>query len=119
MLKKHESYDRTGRPVVNAYSSHTRQLGCVFQDMEPAEVFIDFTEELKHTETNPTCKIHESPLYVTLTFETKILRSDIFDQVNLISVAPMLQNLRIGLRKRQSGKSDVPVKQRVGWPKMC
>ena len=25
-----------------------------------AEVFIDFTEELKHTETDPMCKIHES-----------------------------------------------------------
>ena len=36
MLKKHELYDRTGRPV--AYdSSNTRQLGCVFQDMEPAK----------------------------------------------------------------------------------
>ena len=29
----------------------------------------------------------------------------------------MLQNLRIGLRKRRNGKSDVPVKQRGGWPK--
>ena len=25
-----------------------------------AEVFIDFTEELRHAETNPTCEIHES-----------------------------------------------------------
>ena len=25
----------------------------------------------------------------------------------------------IGLRRRQSGKSDVPVKQRGGWPKVC
>ena len=30
----------------------------------------------------------------------------------------MLQNLRIGLRKRRSGKSDVPVKQRGDWPRM-
>ena len=44
-------------------------------------------------------------LYVTLNFETKTLRSDIFAQVKLISAAPTLQNLRIGLRKRQSGKS--------------
>ena len=44
-------------------------------------------------------------LHVTLKFETKILRSDIFAQVNLISAAPTLQNLRIGLRRRQSGKS--------------
>ena len=48
MLKKHESYDRTGRPVLRrdtrhaqghwpvvCSSSNTRQLGCVFQDMEP------------------------------------------------------------------------------------
>ena len=35
MLKKHEGYGA-------------------------AEVFIDFTEELRHTETDPMCKIHES-----------------------------------------------------------
>ena len=35
MLKKDEYHHRTGRPVVNVYSSNTRQLGCVFQDMEP------------------------------------------------------------------------------------
>ena len=52
-------------------------------------------------------------------FETKILRSDIFAQVNLISVAPTLQILRIGLKKRQSGKSKVPAKQRGSWPKVC
>ena len=37
MLKKHESYHRTGRPVV-CNSSNTRQLGCVFQDMEPPKL---------------------------------------------------------------------------------
>ena len=35
MLKKHEQYHRTVRPAVYAYSSSTRQSGCVFQDMEP------------------------------------------------------------------------------------
>ena len=47
MLKKHESYVRTGKLVVRRDTSHerhgpvvcnssnTRQLGCVFQDMEP------------------------------------------------------------------------------------
>ena len=39
--------------------------------------------------------------YVTLKFETKIPRSDRFVQVNLISVAPTLQNLRIVLRRKQ------------------
>ena len=35
MLKKHEQHHRTGRLVLDAYPSSTRQLGCVFQDMEP------------------------------------------------------------------------------------
>ena len=47
MLKKHELYDRTEKPVVCRDTSHerhgpvgcrsanTRQLGCVFQDLEP------------------------------------------------------------------------------------
>ena len=35
MLKKNEHHHRVGRPVKNGYSSNTRQLGCVFQDMEP------------------------------------------------------------------------------------
>ena len=39
--------------------------------------------------------------------------------MNLISVATTLQNLRIGLRKRQSGKSKVPAKQRGSWPTVC
>ena len=34
LLKKNEYHDRTGRPAVYD-SSNTRQLGCVFQDMEP------------------------------------------------------------------------------------
>ena len=34
-----------------------------------------------------------------------------------MSVAPTLQNLRIGLRRRQSGKSKVPAKQRGSWPR--
>ena len=37
MLKKHESYDGTRRPVV-CRSSNTRQLGCVFQDDEPPKL---------------------------------------------------------------------------------
>ena len=35
MLKRNEQHQRTGRPVLDAYSSSTRHLGCVFQDMEP------------------------------------------------------------------------------------
>ena len=35
-----------------------------------------------------------------------------------MSVAPTLQNLRIVLKRRQSGKSKVPAKQRGSWPKV-
>ena len=35
LLRKNEQNYRTGRPVLDAYSSSTRQLGCVFQDMQP------------------------------------------------------------------------------------
>ena len=50
----------------------------------------------RRAETNRTCEIHKG-YCASLKFETKILRSDIFAQVNLMSVAPTLQNLRIGL----------------------
>ena len=43
-----------------------------------------------------------------LTFETRIHRLEWFAHVILISVTPMLQNLRIGLKKRRNGKSEVP-----------
>ena len=69
-----------------------------------AEVIANLAEELRHAETNPTCEIPRQLLHVTLKFVTKILRSDIFAQENFMSVTPMLQNLRIGLRKRQSAR---------------
>ena len=67
MLKKHELYDRMGKPVVCRdtrherhglvvyNSSNARQLACVFQDTEPPKSSSIFAEELKHTETNPMC----------------------------------------------------------------
>ena len=63
-----------------------RQLGCGLSRHEAAEVYL--AEELRHAETNPTCEISRKLLHVTLKFETKILCSDIFAQVNLISAAP-------------------------------
>ena len=84
-----------------------------------AEVVIDFMEELRNTETDPMCKIHKSRCTSRWHSRPKSIARNDFAQVNLISVTPMLQNLRIGLRRRQSGKSKVPVKQRGGWPKVC
>ena len=45
----------------------------------------------------------QKPSYVMLTFETRIHRLEWF--------------ARIGLKERRNGKSDVPAKQRGGWPK--
>ena len=39
---------------------NTRQFGLRISGYGAAEVFIDFTEELKHTETNPMYEIHKS-----------------------------------------------------------
>ena len=63
-----------------------------------AEVFIDFAEELKHTEGNPIFRFTKTVIHHT----------------NIQTQNP---SLGIVLRRRQSGKSKVPVKQRGGWPK--
>ena len=71
MLKKHESCDRTGKPVVCRDTSHERHgpvvqlikyttIGLRIAGYRAAEVFVNLTEELRHAETNPTCKIHKS-----------------------------------------------------------
>ena len=75
MLKKHEQHHRTGRPVVYAYSSNTRQLGCVFQDGAAKSSSIlrkssDIRKPIR------CVKFTKAVLYITLTFETKILRSE-------------------------------------------
>ena len=118
-----KSHERPGRPdvkrdtchdlkqgPVGRRSSNARQLGCVFQDMKPPKSLLRKSSDMQ--KPNPKFKNSRGLLHVILEFETKILRSEIFAQVNLISAAPTLQNLRIGLRRRQSGKSKVPAKQR-------
>ena len=117
MLKKHEQHHRTWRPVVFD-SSNTRQLCCVFQDMEPP----------KSSSMSWKSSDIRKPIRCVKFTKAVARHADIRDQnpslgmicqVILISVTPMLQNLRIGLRKRRNGKSDVSVKQRGSWPKVC
>ena len=55
-----KSFKKNGDKSAVAMLKNTRQLGCVFPGYGAAKVFIDFTEELRHTETDPMCKIHES-----------------------------------------------------------
>ena len=133
MLKKGDWHESVRKPVVNLGKSHDRSgrpdenrdhesiierttIGLCLSRHEAADVYSP--EEPRHAETNSTCKKSRRLFHVTLKFETKILRSDILAQVNLISAAPTLQNLRIGLRRRQSGKSKVPAKHRESWPKV-
>ena len=52
MLKKYELHDRTGQPVVHD-SSNTRQLGCVFQEMEPPKS-APILRENSHILKNPS-----------------------------------------------------------------
>ena len=108
---------KLGQNSSHCQSSDARQLGCVFQDMTPPKSILRKSTNMP--KPIQRVKFTKAILHVTPKFETKILRSDIFAQVNLISAAPTLQKFRIGLRRRQSGKSKVPAKQRGSWPKMC
>ena len=144
MLKKYDLHDRTWQPVVNRDKSHdrpgqpvvkrdtrhdlnhgpvwcrssnTRQLGCVSQDMEPPKPILRKNSDMQKP-------IQRVKFTKATARHTKIRHQNpslgfLFVQVNLISAAPTLQNLRTGLRRRQSGKSKVPAKQRGSWPKVC
>ena len=144
MLKKHELHDITWQPVVNRDKSHdipgrpdvkrdtchelkhgpvgrrssnTRQLVCVFQDVEPPKPILRKSSDMQKP-------IQRVKFMKAIARHTKIRDKNpslgyICLGVNLISAAPTLQNLRIGLRRRQSGKSKVPAKQRGSWPKVC
>ena len=129
MLKKGDWHQNVRQPVFNRDTCHqlkrgptgrrsssARQLGCVFQDMKPPKSFLRKSTDMQR----PTQRVKFTKAIArhSKKFETKILRSEIFAQVNLISAAPTLQNLRIGLRKRQTGKSKVQAKQRGSWPKV-
>ena len=103
---------------VGCSSSNTRQLGCVFQDMEPPKL------------TSILWKSSDMQKPIQRVKFTKAMarHTQIRDQNPSLGYIcpgeaherrPTLQNLRIGLRRRQSGKSKVPAKQRGSWPKVC
>ena len=70
-MLKHEQHDRTGRPVVYD-SSNTRQLGCVFQDMEPPKSSSILRKSSDIRKPMRCVKFTKA----VATFETKILRSE-------------------------------------------
>ena len=105
-------------PWISNVFKHTT-LGLCIPGYGAAEVFIDLTGELRHTETDPMCKIHKGRCTSRWhSRPTSLARNDLRRWTSSAQ-PPMLQNLRVGLRRRQSGKSDVPVKQRGSWPKVC
>ena len=83
--------------------SDARQLGCVFQDMTPPKSIL-------RKSTDMPKPVQRVKFTKAITRHTKIRDQNpslgyIFAQVNLMSVAPTLRNLRIVHAKRQSGKS--------------
>ena len=128
VVNRDKSHDRPGRPdknrdhelkqgPVGRRSSNTQELGCVFQDMKPPKSILRKSSDMQKP-------IQRVKFTKAIARHTKIRYQNpslgfFFAQVTVISAAPTLQNLMVGLRKRQSGKSKVPAKQRGGWPKVC
>ena len=75
-----------------------------------------FYGRLENLEANPMCSIQSRTASRQHSRSKAILWNNL-PRGPSSGVAPTSQTLRIGLRKRQSGKSDVPVKQRGGWLK--
>ena len=100
-----ECHDRPGKPgkrgdkklghnASKCQSSDARQLGCVFQDMTPPKSIlwkgIDMPKPIQRAKFTKAIARHTK-------IRDKNPSLEYFAQVNLISVAPTLQNLRIGL----------------------
>ena len=108
---------KNGDKSVVAFLKISRQLGCVCQDMEPPK-----SSSILRKSSNIRKPIR------CVQFTKAVLRlANIRDQnPSLGMICPgdpqqrnaNVQNLRISLKKRRKGKSDVPVKQRGSWPKI-
>ena len=122
-----QCHDRSGKPDKRSdkklgqksskrRSYDARQLGCVFQDMTPPKSIL-------RKGTDMPKPIQRVKFTKAIARHTKIRDQNpslgYICPVNLMSAAPMLQNLRIVVRRRQSGKSKVHAKQRGSWPKVC
>ena len=95
------------------FMMNSKQLGCVFQDMEAAEIQVDFTEEHKILGTKAQrafLKRYASPL-PNLGKKKRVPRKESFRSVNLTSVVLMLQNPRIDHMKKPCNKNDAPAEK--------
>ena len=109
-------FKKNGDKSAVAMLKITRQLGCVSQDMEPP----------KSSSTLRKSSNVLKPIRCVQFTKAVLRHANIRDQNPSLGMIcpgdphqrnPMLQNLRIGLKKRRNGKSDVPAKQRGSWPK--
>ena len=106
-------HDRPGKPGQNSFKrrfSDARQLGCVFQDMTPPKSIL-------RKSTDMPKPIQRVRFTTAIASHTKI--RDQNPSLGYIYPGELhqrspntLQNLRIVHKKRQSGKSKVPAKQR-------
>ena len=87
---------KLGQNSSKRQSSDARQLGCVFQDMTPPKSILrkgtDMPRPIQRVKFTKAIARHSK-------IRDKLLRSVTFIQVNLMSVAPTLQNSRIVHRK--------------------
>ena len=107
---------KLGQKSSQRRSSNAQQLGCVFQDMTPLKSILRKCTDMR----KPIQRVR---------FTKAIARhTKIRDQNPSLGKicpgephqrSPTLQILRTRLRRRQSGKSKVPAKQRGSWPKVC
>ena len=130
MLKKHESYDRTSKPVVCRDTCHEAPRTCCVATHQIHDNWVVYSRTWSRRSLHRfrgRAQACGKPIQCVKFTKAVARRAYIrgqkpslgrFAQVNLISVTQMIQNLRIGLRKRQNGKSKVPAKQRGGWPKV-
>ena len=110
------SKQKKRKPVLDRHSSNTWKPGCVLQDMEPPK-----SSSILRKRSN----IRKSIRCIKFT-EAVVCHADIREKNPSLGMIcpedahqrdPMLQNLRIGLKKRQKSKSDVSVKQGGNWLK--
>ena len=108
------SFKKNGDKITVAILKNTPQLGCVFQDVEPPK-----SSSVLRKSSNILKPIRCVQFTIAVLRHANIREQNpslgIFAPVILISVTPMHPNLRIGLKTRQKGKSDMPVKQRGKW----
>ena len=107
---------KLGQKSSQQRTSDARQLGCVFQDMTPPKSILRKSIDMPKT-------IQRVKFKKAIARHTKI--RDQNPSLGYICAGEPQQrssnapNLRIGVRRRQSGKSKVPAKQRGSWPKVC